>query len=64
MVQHSPVDQFKSGSFILVIIVGLIVINLTYLIDRQKQIARATNGSCKIWGKQPEIIEYANQLLI
>lgn len=64
MVQHSPTDQFKFGSFILIIIVGLIVINLTYLIDRQKQITRATNGNYKIWGKQAKIIKYANQLLI
>ena len=64
MVQHSPTDQFKFGSFILIIVLGLIVISLTYWTDRQKQITRATNGNCKIWRKQAKIIKYANQLLI
>lgn len=58
MVKHSPINQFKLASFIFIMILGVIVISLNYWTDRQKQIARATNGKCTIWGKPAKVIKY------
>jgi 7-dehydrocholesterol reductase len=32
---------------------GAVSILINYLADRQRQIVRATNGNCKVWGKKP-----------
>ena len=38
---------------ILLFICGTLAILINYWADRQKQIVRATNGLCSIWGKKP-----------
>jgi 7-dehydrocholesterol reductase len=51
---HHP---HKLGIFLssLFFILGLGCIMINYLADRQRQIVRAKNGDCKIWGKKPEV---------
>lgn len=38
-----------------IFILGAISILINYSADRQRQLVRATNGNCKIWGKKPVI---------
>ncbi len=56
--KHSPTHQFGLFSFIFILSAGFIVIGLNYWADRQKQITRATNGKCIIWGKPAKVIRY------
>lgn len=46
-----------------ILALGLLSIYINYDADRQKQIVRATNGNCLIWGKKPKMI-VANCLLL
>jgi 7-dehydrocholesterol reductase len=32
---------------------GALCISINYLADRQRQVVRATEGNCKVWGKKP-----------
>jgi hypothetical protein len=48
LVKHSPVEHFGVVSFKIVVGFGVVFIGLTYWTDRQRQIARATNGKCNI----------------
>ena len=41
----------------LLLILGTSFIITNYLADRQRQIFRATNGNCKVWGKKPTYIK-------
>lgn len=36
-------------------VLGTASIMINYLADRQRQIVRAKNGECKVWGKTPEL---------
>lgn len=49
---HHPIHL----SFIwaaLILILGSVSIIINYLADKQRLVARATHGECKIWGKKP-----------
>ncbi len=37
------------------LILGTACILINYLADRQRQMVRAKNGQCKVWGKTPEV---------
>lgn len=39
-----------------ILVVGIASTTVNYLADHQKQIVRKTNGNCKIWGRNPDII--------
>ncbi|MEI8125191.1 MAG: 7-dehydrocholesterol reductase [Parachlamydiaceae bacterium] len=39
-----------------IFLLGGICIMINYLADRQRQMVRATNGNCKVWGKKPMTI--------
>jgi len=39
-----------------ILLVGLIALWMNYDADRQRQLVRATNGKCKIWGSNPKTI--------
>lgn len=56
LVKHSPMESFGFFSFVIVVGFGILFIWLTYWTDRQRQIARATNGKCDIWGKPAKVI--------
>lgn len=45
--------QLNTGFALSIFLLGLICILVNYLADRQRQLVRATNGNCKIWGKNP-----------
>lgn len=36
-----------------ILVLGIVSIMINYLADRQRLLARATEGDCKIWGKKP-----------
>ncbi len=55
LVNHPYHFSWLAGAFILA--AGVISVMLNYFADRQRQMVRATNGECKIWGKKPEIIK-------
>jgi len=40
---------------IFILLAGASSILINYLADRQRQMVRATDGNCKIWGKDPKI---------
>lgn len=40
----------------LIFVLGTLSIFTNYWADRQRQKVRATNGNCKIWGKEPRLI--------
>jgi 7-dehydrocholesterol reductase len=46
-----------------IFICGLLSVYINYDADHQKQIVRATNGKCLVWGKEPKLIEAKCQLL-
>lgn len=48
---------------LIIFLCGLLSLYVNYDADRQKQLVRATNGNCLIWGKKPNIIEAKCQLL-
>jgi 7-dehydrocholesterol reductase len=53
LVQH-PIDlNFWLAALILVAGSACILVN--YFADRQRQMVRATQGNCKIWGKDPKV---------
>ena len=52
---HHPINLPTSiAAFIFVC--GVLAIACNYLADRQRQLVRATNGNCLIWGKKPKLI--------
>lgn len=54
MVKHSP--DWSATSAAVAVAVGVIMISLTYWVDYQKQVARATNGKCTIWGSPARVV--------
>ncbi|KAK8772909.1 hypothetical protein V5799_012558 [Amblyomma americanum] len=54
MVKNSPEDDGIRATAILVL--GVLMIGLEYWTDYQKQVVRATQGNCKIWGSPPKLI--------
>lgn len=54
LVLHPIHLNFAAAAFILVAGTGCIIIN--YMADRQRLIARSTQGNCKIWGKTPRLL--------
>ncbi|CAG2168640.1 unnamed protein product [Oppiella nova] len=56
LVKHSPIDHFGFVSSLIVLSLGLLCVYLTYCTDRQKMLARQTNGKCNIWGKPATVI--------
>ncbi|KAJ7531615.1 hypothetical protein O6H91_14G051300 [Diphasiastrum complanatum] len=47
------------SSSLAILFAGLLCIYINYDCDRQRQLFRATNGKCRIWGKPPSKIEAA-----
>ena len=39
----------------LLLILGTVSILINYFADRQRQLVRATNGECQVWGKKPKV---------
>lgn len=39
-----------------IFLAGLMSIAVNFLADRQRQLVRATNGACLVWGKKPQFI--------
>ena len=39
-----------------IVVAGTASVAINYIADWEKQVVRRTNGKCKIWGKEPEII--------
>ena len=37
-------------------VAGVAAVVINYLADRQRQVVRATNGKCTIWGKEPRLV--------
>lgn len=54
MVENAPI--LTRGQFIVIIILGLVLVGLNYWSDYQRQLCRATNGNCTIWGKPAKVI--------
>ncbi|XP_077488070.1 uncharacterized protein LOC144098956 isoform X2 [Amblyomma americanum] len=55
MVENSPDSSPLQAAMIF--LTGVIMIGLNYWTDYQRQIVRATNGKCTIWGSQPKLIK-------
>ena len=53
---HNPI-QLSPLLAIAISLLGLAGITINYLADRQRQIVRATDGNCLVWGKKPVLIE-------
>lgn len=49
-------NHLHTGLAIFIFAAGVMSIMINYLADRQRQIVRATDGNCKIWGGKPRII--------
>lgn len=54
LVKHSPDNDLSYSLAILVL--GLTAIGLGYWTDYQRQLTRATNGKCHLWGCPPKVI--------
>jgi len=54
LVNHS--NHLSWPTAIIITTLGISCVIINYLADAQRQRIRATNGSCKVWGKKPEII--------
>lgn len=55
LVKHSP-NGFGVVHFAIVVTVGLAMIGMNYMSDRQRQVFRQKNGKCDIWGKPAKVI--------
>lgn len=55
MVENSP--EFSPISAAAIFFTGLAMIGLNYWTDYQRQLVRATQGKCTIWGSPPEVIK-------
>ncbi|KAL1436172.1 hypothetical protein MTO96_010909 [Rhipicephalus appendiculatus] len=55
MVEHSPDTGFLWAG--LIFLMGLAMIGLNYWTDYQRQLVRATQGKCVIWGSSPKVIK-------
>jgi len=56
LVSASPLPWFGPLHALAVFALGMTFIVLTYVTDKQRQLARATDGKCMIWGKKCEVI--------
>ena len=56
MVNHYPVKGFGAPLSIFVFIMGLAMIGLVFWSDKQRQLARLSDGKCTLWGKPAEVI--------
>jgi len=54
LVKH-PIE-LSNVHFYSILIFGLTAIYINYEADAQRTLCRATNGKCKIWGKEPQTI--------
>ena len=52
MVSHAPETGWYEA--IVLIVIGLVCIFINYDVDNQKQLFKATDGDCLIWGNRPE----------
>lgn len=55
MVENSPDSSALQA--VLVFFTGVVMIGLNYWTDYQRQVVRATNGKCVIWGSPPKLIK-------
>eukprot|EP00980_Cylindrotheca_fusiformis_P016177 scaffold4809_cov116-Cylindrotheca_fusiformis.AAC.1 len=55
LVQHPSGLSFGVAAFLFVL--SLLGVVLNYKADHEREVFRATNGKCKIWGKDPTYIE-------
>uniref|UniRef100_G3MS90 7-dehydrocholesterol reductase n=1 Tax=Amblyomma maculatum TaxID=34609 RepID=G3MS90_AMBMU len=55
MVENSPASS-PLQAFV-IFLMGLTMIGLNYWTDYQRQVVRATNGKCTIWGSPPKLIK-------
>jgi len=60
LVKHSPA-WFGAAAAAAVLVAGWLSVYINYDADRQRGLARATDGACKIWGRTPRIlrVQYA-----
>jgi 7-dehydrocholesterol reductase len=49
-----PID-LGTGLALAIFAIGTASILINYMADRQRQLVRATNGDCKVWGKKPVV---------
>lgn len=42
---------------LLIFSIGVAALYINYTADYQRQLTRATNGNCLVWGKRPEVLE-------
>lgn len=49
-------NHLHTGLAVFIFAAGVMSIMINYLADRQRQIVRATDGNCTIWGSKPRII--------
>lgn len=42
---------------VIITVLGVMSVMINFFADRQRQMVRATNGLCKVWGKQPILIQ-------
>ncbi len=52
---HHPI-HLGNALGTLIFLIGSASIIINYLADRQRQIVRATNGQCLVWGRRPSLI--------
>lgn len=55
MVENSPESGPVTAA--LIFLTGLAIIGLNYWTDYQRQVVRATQGKCTIWGSPPKVIK-------
>lgn len=48
-------NRLSLGWALFIFLAGAACVMVNYLADRQRQTVRATNGKCKVWGKNPEL---------
>lgn len=56
LVQATPLSWFGPYHAAAVFALGFTFIALTYATDKQRQLARQTDGHCHIWGRPAEVI--------
>lgn len=54
LTEHAPAMSPLTG--VVVFVAGITAIVVNYQADRQRQLTRATNGECLVWGRRPTVI--------
>lgn len=57
---HHP-NHLGKGIAFTIFLVGTVSILINYMADRQRQLVRAKNGACMVWGAKPKLIEASYQ---